>query len=461
MRSVHYLSFVLLPALALTCVQTLVIAADDAQEANTTSQGAHRPSRNAIPADTPADIRKQIELTLSEDRQQRGAAVEALGKMGERAAASIPFLMPLLGDFEYFRSEYEIPFFGADQVRDATIWALTRIGKPSVEPCLAAIAKQSPNSEACFDVLGQLQDERAVPLILAGFQDEDERRREGAVKAACYWNNGRFIEPLLAATKDESSHVRYWANCGLGQINDPRVVAPLIEALTDEDGATRSNAIGALADHDAPAAIAFARRTLDDPQAEESFRRRCGLGLAQKGRPEDIEHLFELLNDLETSTYIRGGIAQGFAWSKNPRLAQRGFVDRLVATASDQRHHWHVRRFVIEGIQQLGGKESIPQLSKIARSKTDEIRVRCYAVLSVIRLTDGKIDDVDFVTIIERGFTPPQPGVYEPRDQAMRMVAKNGTIDIVREAAKARLRYWGRPEEVPAERRRRPSHGEK
>lgn len=438
MRSVHYLSFVLLPALALTCVQTLVIAADDAQEANTTSQGAHRPSRNAIPADTPADIRKQIELTFSNDRHQRGAAATALGEMGERAAVSIPFLIPLLNDWQVCRTERYETIAWDVHVRDIAFNALCNMGKAPVEPCLSTLEKRSPYRQACLKLLGQLKDERAIAPIVAHFHSTDRYARIGAIAATRDWSHPKFVEPLIEAVGDEESSIREYAISGLGSQTDPRAVAPLIAATNDTEASLRPFAVEALGKLDDARAVMFIRQMLDDTTANEDLRRHCAVALAAKSRPEDVDHLFDVINDAQVPDRIRGGIAFGFELSKNAR-----FMGRLTAVALDRRNRWYLRRDVLRAIERLGGKDGLAPLFKIANSKTDEIRVRCFAALGIVRITDGKIDNVEFVSIIERGYTTPQPGSYYSRDRAMRKIARNGRTDIVRDAARAMLRLWG------------------
>jgi len=54
------------------------------------------------------------------------------------------------------------------------------------------------------------------------------------------------VEPLIAALKDKDSRVRYSAAWALGKIGDKRAVEPLIAALKDKDSTVRRDAAWAL-----------------------------------------------------------------------------------------------------------------------------------------------------------------------------------------------------------------------
>lgn len=79
-----------------------------------------------IPSNIPYNVRKEIEGLYSSDSTERGYAAQQLGKMATLAVPAIPFLIEILGDSVAF-------------VRGGAAEALGKIGKPAVEPLIAAL----------------------------------------------------------------------------------------------------------------------------------------------------------------------------------------------------------------------------------------------------------------------------------------------------------------------------------
>ena len=140
------------------------------------------PKKN-IPANVPADVRKQIEKLYSSDPIDRGYGVVHLGEMRKKAIPAVPFLIGILND------------------RTRLLWS----------------------SGATYI--------RGGKIISDG---EPTSVRQEAVLALGKIGDARAVEPLCAALKDRSSNIRQHAASALGKIGDARAVEPLVDSLKNE-----------------------------------------------------------------------------------------------------------------------------------------------------------------------------------------------------------------------------------
>jgi HEAT repeat protein len=151
-----------------------------------------------------------IQVIVDKEEDVRRQAVEALGEIGDSRAVE-PLLLAL-----GMKSKWSVqtPFTaGLSKVtaelenmalKMTIISALVKIGKPSVEPLIEALADE--NSEVrryAANTLGKIKDDRA-------------------------------IVPLIHALRDKNWIVRNWVADALEEIGEPAVVY-LTHALGDED----------------------------------------------------------------------------------------------------------------------------------------------------------------------------------------------------------------------------------
>jgi len=232
-------------------------------------------AKENIPSNISAHVRKQIERLYSLAPVERADAAVHLGQMGEQAVPAIPFLVGLLGDttqlvgqaggaatspgVEAARALVRIgkpvvePLVAAledenSYVQGYAAWTLGEIGDPrAVEPLIAALKDKDPFvSERAAWALGEIKDRRAVEPLIAALNHEQWLVRTTAAEAVGKIGDRRAVEPLIVAMMDEEALVRLHAVMALGEIRDPRVVEPLIAALKDENGNVRRNAAEAL-----------------------------------------------------------------------------------------------------------------------------------------------------------------------------------------------------------------------
>jgi HEAT repeat protein len=142
--------------------------------------------------------------------------------------------------------------------------ALVKIGKPAVEPLIAALMdKDLIVRRNAVMALGGIKDASAVEPLIAALKDKDLIVRRNAVTALGQIKDAGAVEPLIAALKDESPIVRGNAATALGQIKDASAVEPLIAALKDRDAIVRTNATTALGEIGKPAVEVLIVNILD------------------------------------------------------------------------------------------------------------------------------------------------------------------------------------------------------
>jgi HEAT repeat protein len=137
-----------------------------------------------------------------EDKDVRETAVQALGQFKDPRAAGP--LVDALRDWPSMSSVGR---------------SLKKIGKPAVEPLVAALADDNPAVRAAAaETLGSIGDRRAVePLVLA-LKDEDPQARKNAVTALSWIQDPRAVEPLIAVLNDEDEGVQSEAAWALSKI---------------------------------------------------------------------------------------------------------------------------------------------------------------------------------------------------------------------------------------------------
>ena len=91
-----------------------------------------------VPANVLPELKALIAATFSPDAVTRGNAAKSLGETGAGTAPAVPFLIRLLTDDAHIDE--------ADWLMTVSLnatWQLTKIGKPAVGPCIAALKNAS------------------------------------------------------------------------------------------------------------------------------------------------------------------------------------------------------------------------------------------------------------------------------------------------------------------------------
>ncbi|OHB85418.1 MAG: hypothetical protein A3J73_07260 [Planctomycetes bacterium RIFCSPHIGHO2_02_FULL_38_41] len=169
------------------------------------------------------------------NRNRREEAAKALGEIGDSRA-----VQPLIA---LLKDEKDENVVGKAEL------ALCKLGKPAVEPLIAALKDANSPSRVRYvaaSALGRIGDIRALDTLIAALKDADSCVREGAALALSFLVDRRALEPLVAALKDVDDFVRINAAMALGEIKDRQALEPLVTALKDENCIVRMFAATAL-----------------------------------------------------------------------------------------------------------------------------------------------------------------------------------------------------------------------
>ena len=172
-----------------------------------------------------------------------------------------------------------------EEVCDAAMWSLGRLGDPRVLELL--LAKE--DSASTIANIGSI----AVPPLIAALKDH-ARPGYQRVNAACALGHilvrtedERTIEPLIAALRDDDEDVRLAAISALRDLKYAETVKPLraalaveplLAALDDPSPEVRRGAIGVLASVDDERAFdAVARYVRESEEGEQGYRSASGI----------------------------------------------------------------------------------------------------------------------------------------------------------------------------------------
>ena len=179
------------------------------------------------------EIEKLIKQLKDEDKDVRGSAIWALGRIGEKAEKAVPALIEALKD-------------KAEAVRSGAAQALGRFDEKAekVVPALIEALKdeaEDVRDSAVWALLGI--GEKAVPALIEALKDEAVHRR-------AIWALGRMgekaekaVHALIETLKDEA--VCWGAAYALGAIGE-KAVPSLKEAMKSDIKIVREQAIIAL-----------------------------------------------------------------------------------------------------------------------------------------------------------------------------------------------------------------------
>lgn len=252
----------------------------------------HSPTTIRSNSSTPADLEQAIRGLVSEDRNVRLAAVEALGTVGVPRA--IPALISVLKDRE-------------KPVRQGAATALSKCGASALEPLLKEL--KSPDK---YSRLG-------ATVALTLLKDDSQ--------AFIFLREPRITDSIIEALVDEDTDVRSNAAIGLGLIGDTRAVPPLITALAHGDLSAAATALGMLKDSRGVEPLIAALRS-----PNESTRKSAAYSLGKIGGTHAIEALTVVLND--TSEDVRKTAAKALTTlgiPTNPPPADGGVLHDATA----------------------------------------------------------------------------------------------------------------------------------
>jgi HEAT repeat protein len=196
-----------------------------------------------------ADVRDPAAVPhlLREARKGSMSAVEGLGRIGRPAAAAVPFLVDLIQDPDTVRQWYAIEALG--KIGDASV----------VPALAAKLRSSNGRTRwETVEALGRISDPSTEPLIAPTLSDPDHVVRSTAVEALD-WSRfpGDALVMLAELLHDTDLVVRMHAAEVLGNLADVRAVPLLVDALNDDPDVVRAAAyaLGSLKDEAAVPAL--------------------------------------------------------------------------------------------------------------------------------------------------------------------------------------------------------------
>lgn len=220
-------------------------------------------SVSAVPA-----LLRVVRDVRDEDDDVRGAALRALGRIGDPAALSP--LIEALG-----AAEASLP------PRIAEI--ILMFGEAAVRPLIAELRNLESDTRRMWaaDMLGRIADARAATPLIDSLGDVNPEVRAKAAAGLGAMRDARAVDRLLELLlSDPIPFVRTRVAHALGAIGHPRVIDHLVHGLGDAEWWVRIRAVEALEQLGAPAAGALLV-ALEDEDSE--VRRRAGMALERTG----------------------------------------------------------------------------------------------------------------------------------------------------------------------------------
>ncbi len=209
----------------------------------------------------------------------RDGAVEALGIIG---LPCLPQVLAVLPDRDY---------------RGKAGDTLVRIGKPSVPYVIPLLNLRIPDQEDfpvfIADLLGRLDDPRAVPELIAHLDDPIPGLRRQILRTLTGIADPQATMAVLRILK-EDPQVKAECISALGEFRDPRAVDALADLFTDLDRDIPNAAVGALQKIGKPA---IPRLLKDAKSANPVVRRYAIACMATIGGSETVEPILTAIRD--------------------------------------------------------------------------------------------------------------------------------------------------------------------
>lgn len=310
-----------------------------------------------------------IQLAADEDKNIRAGAVELLSDEFAGDPRAFDVLAAALAN------KKDLLF-----TRSWAIIGLAELNDPrAVEVIIKALEDGDPEvrHQAAL-ALGDIGDARAVGPLIAAIKDQ-KRDNDAAAGALAQIDDPRALEPLLAALRDENADVRGAAADALGRIEGRRAVEPLLVALKDTDEGVRAAAadsLGYLKDRRAVEPLAAALK-----DADEDVRARAAEALAKLGDRRAYEPLLAMLKDKDGR--FRKTAARALGTLKDPRA-----VEPLIALLKGG--NLELRHEAVDALGDIGDRRAIEPLKAQLKDK----QVYCWVLRALAKILKIPEEDI-------------------------------------------------------------------
>ena len=342
---------------------------------------------------------KRLRNTLDQVQRQRKATVSRLFKRIAIILASDPEpeLRVLAADcFTFCEQGLDLLISALKDphadVREKDIYALGTIrNAKSVSPLLE-LYRHEQNQEvkqSLLSALGEMQDERVLPVLLVAAENENAITRLQAISSLGECRLVQAITPLCRALNDPLADIRQEAARSLGyaftlwnidvtEILKADVTSALYQALTDTDSEVRANCAEALGDIQAKSAIPALALLLQEDNETVNIAALKALGAMQE--PHCLPYMLTALNnpDYTTQAAAAAGLKKFCDATALPELL--AYLEKPDATAKNN---------IILVVAEIGDKSAAPVLIKYLQGNDEHLRESAAKGLGFIPTQDS------------------------------------------------------------------------
>jgi HEAT repeat protein len=228
---------------------------------------------------------------------------------------------------------------------------LIAFGSNAVEPLIGVVKdwKGQPADlrVVCVDILGEIRDERAVPVIIGTLTEDKMTMRYNAARALGNIADKRAAPALIGLLNDKEWQVRFYAVEALGKIGDRSAVNPIADIMVkDANSEIKLAAIDALNSLDGKSRYKSVIELFSDNQP--SIRSRA-VELSAKWKTEEaLPLIVRMLRD-DRSNVVRSSCAYALGIYKN-----FASVPALIQALSD--NYKDVRIYALESLKGISGQ---------------------------------------------------------------------------------------------------------
>jgi HEAT repeat protein len=304
-----------------------------------------------------APIELLMQALQDEDEYVRIAAVEALGKQGEQAPIEL-FMQALQDEDEY--------------VRIAAVQALGKQGERApIELLMQALQDEDESMRsAAVEALGKQGERAPIELFMQAFQDESEYVRMAAVQALGKQGERAPIELFMQAFQDEDESVRSAAVEALGKQGERAPIELFMQAFQDKSASVRRAAVEVLGEQEERPLIELFMQALQDKN--ESVRMAAVRALGKQGERTPIELFMQALQN--ESEYVRSALVEILSKQREKIPSSRIFE----AISSG---NWNVRSAAVQVLGKQGERAPIELLMQALQDKNESVRMAAVQVL--------------------------------------------------------------------------------
>lgn len=342
--------------------------------------------------------------TRDEDGRVRGAAVDALDRIGQSAVEQL--LRELTGgdagDAEWVAARRFAHALRADrpELRMAAANALARLDEPATVPALVtALGDDDPRvrlrvCHAC----GSIEDPRTVPGLIQRLDDRP-RIRHAAANALGAIATDRALAALIELLEDDDESIRRIAASALGEANNARPIEPLARALGDDSEVVRKAAVYSILEllsnvptdrsHAVRDRVVSQLNSADDASAveplveilakgrQERQRRNAAWILGRIADPESTVAISALADALADEDARTAQFASTSLASIGGPTVETALLERLDSDVPDG-----ARAKAAFVLGQVGGTQSRERLEALTDDDSAAVRKRAFAAVS-------------------------------------------------------------------------------